>query len=124
MLVACNTANTVQPTGAARADGAVGYKQIVTNGWLNYKANIIAVHEGVVSGNLKRVAVDVYSDQLNSQQFSYRFDWTDDSGMPVANPAGSLTITTIKPKETITITGVAPAPRATQWKLTLLDKQY
>jgi len=123
-LAACNTANTTRPIGSANADGSVPFKQIVTNGWLNYKANIVGVHEGTVSGNLKRVAVDVYSDQLNSQQFSYRFDWTDESGLPVENPASSLTVVTIKPKETITITGVAPSPRATQWRLTFLDKQY
>jgi len=123
-LAACNTANTTRPTGNVRADGSVGYKQIVTNGWLNYKANIVSVREATVSGNMKRVAVDVYSDQLTTQQFSYRFEWQDDDGMPVASPTGALTSVTIKPKETITLTSVGPSPAATKWRLTFLDKQY
>lgn len=123
-LVACNTANTTRPTGNTRADGSVGFEQIVTNGWLNYKANIVNVREATVSGNIKKVAVDVYSDQLTTQQFSYRFEWQDGNGMPVASPTGQLTSVTIKPKETITLTSVGPSPAAQKWRLTFLDKQY
>lgn len=120
----CNTANTTRPTGSANADGTVPFQQIVTNGWLNYKANIVSVREGTVNGDIKRVAVDVYSDQLTTQRFSYRFDWTDSMGMPVQSATASLTSVTIKPKETITLTSVAPSPQAVQWRLTFLDKQY
>jgi uncharacterized protein YcfL len=123
-LAGCNTANTTTATGAANADGTVPYKQIVTNGWLKYKANIVAVREGTVNGDMKRVAVDVYSDQLTTQRFSYRFDWSDAAGMPVQSATASLTSVTIKPKETITLTAVAPSPQAVQWRLTFLDAQY
>ncbi|MFZ9879954.1 MAG: DUF1425 domain-containing protein [Phycisphaerales bacterium] len=122
-LAGCNTANTTRPMGPARADGTVPYEQIVTNGWLKYKANIVGVREGTVNGDMKRVAVDVYSDQLTSQRFSYRFDWFDASGMPVQSATSSLTSVTIKPKETITLTSVSPAPAASQWRLTFLDQQ-
>lgn len=124
VLGGCNTANTTRPTGPANPDGSVPFQQIVTNGWLNYKANIVSVREGTVNGDMKRVAVDVYSDQLTTQRFSYRFDWTDSMGMPVQSATASLTSVTIKPKETITLTSVAPSPQAVQWRLTFLDKQY
>ena len=123
-LAACNTANTTRPTGDTRADGSVGFEQIVTNGWLNYKANILNVREATVSGDIRKVAVDVYSDQLTTQQFSYRFEWQDDNGMPVLSPTGALTSVTIKPKETITLTSVGPSPAAKKWRLTFIDKQY
>jgi uncharacterized protein YcfL len=45
-------------------------------------------------------------------------------GMPVQSATASLTSVTIKPKETITLTSVAPSPQAVQWRLTFLDKQY
>ncbi|MFM7052051.1 MAG: DUF1425 domain-containing protein [Planctomycetota bacterium] len=122
-LAACNTANTTRPLGPARGDGTVPYEQIVTNGWLKSKANIVGVREGTVNGDMKRVAVDVYSDQLTSQRFSYRFDWFDAAGMPVQSATSSLTSVTIKPKETITLTSVSPAPAAAQWRLTFLDQQ-
>ena len=124
VLAGCNTANTTMASGPANADGTVPFKQIVTNGWLNYKANIVSVREGTVNGDMKRVAVDVYSDQLTTQKFSYRFDWSDATGMPVQSSTASLTSVTIKPKETITLTSVAPSPQAVQWRLTFLDKQY
>jgi hypothetical protein len=71
LLPACNTANTTSAGSGSRSGGDsrkslgsnVEYEQIITNGWLNYKANIVGVREGTVTDNLKRVAVDVYSDQ-------------------------------------------------------------
>jgi uncharacterized protein YcfL len=122
LLPGCNTANTTTSTGMLNPDGTVAYKQIVTNGWLKYKANIVGVREAVVNGDMKRVAVDVYSDQLTTQRFSYRFDWSDDAGMPVGSPTASMMPVTIKPKETITITAVSPSPAAKQWRLTFLDQ--
>ena len=124
VLSGCNTANTTRHTGPVGADGSVPYQQIVTNGWLKYKANIVGVREGTVNGDMKRIAVDVYSDQLTTQRFSYRFDWTDAGGMPVASATSSMTSVTIKPKETITLTSVAPSPAAVEWRLTFLDAQY
>lgn len=118
----CNTANTVQST-PWRSAGEAASKQIVTNGWLNYKANVASVREATVNGDMKRVAIDVYSDQLTTQRFSYRFEWFDDAGMPVASATSAMTSVTIKPKETITLTSVSPAPAATQWRLTLLDQK-
>lgn len=121
-LAGCNTANTVVSTGTLNPDGTVAYRQITTNGWLRYKANIVGVRESTVSGDIRRVAVDVYSDQLTTQRFSYRFEWSDADGMPVRSATAAMTSVTIKPKETITITSVAPAPTATQWRLTFLDE--
>ncbi|MEY3020828.1 MAG: hypothetical protein RIS86_24 [Planctomycetota bacterium] len=121
-LPGCNTANTAVSTGMLNPDGTVAYRQITTNGWLRYKANIVGVRESTVNGDIRRVAVDVYSDQLTTQRFSYRFEWSDADGMPVRSATASRTPVTIKPKETITITSVAPSPAATQWRLTFLDE--
>lgn len=122
-LASCNTANTAQ-SGTAKFGSNVAFERIVTNGWLNYKANIVGVREGTVSDNVKKVAVDVYSDQANMQRFSYKFEWFDAGGLPIANPTGALTSVTIQPKETITLTSVAPAPNAAQWRLTFLDQKH
>lgn len=131
LLPACNTANTTTAGSGSRSGSEtpkglgsnVEYEQIITNGWLNYKANIVGVREGTVTDNLKRVAVDVYSDQSALQRFSYKFEWFDASGMPVVNPTGSLISVSIHPKETITLSSVATSATATQWRLTFLDHQ-
>ena len=123
-LVACNTSNTVVPATVGGGPGQPGFQQVITNGWLNYKANVTDVREDFVSGDMKRVQVSVYSDQLDSQNFSYRFEWFDASGMRVQGAAEAWQSRQIKPKETIQLVSVAPSPRATQWQLKLLDTNH
>jgi uncharacterized protein YcfL len=124
LLVACNTSNTVVPASVGGGPGQPGFQQVITNGWLNYKANVTDVREDTVSGDMKRVQVAVYSDQLNSQNFSYRFEWFDANGMAVQGAGQAWQSRQIKPKETILLTSVAPSPRATQWQLKLLDTNH
>jgi uncharacterized protein YcfL len=121
-LCACNTANTTQ-SGQGRFGSNVAYDRIVSNCWLNYKANVLGVREGTVSDNIKKITVDVYSDQATTQRFSYRFEWFDAAGTSIASPTSTMTSVTIQPRETIAVTGVAPTPSATQWRLTFLDEQ-
>lgn len=121
---ACNTANVVRPTGPTVESGPVPYEQITSNGWLRSKANVTAARETTVSGNLRKVAVDVFSDQLTTQRFSYRFEWLDAAGMPVPSATAAMTSATIEPRMTITLTSVAPTPAATTWRLTLLDQRH
>ena len=123
-LAACNTSNTVVPASTGGGPGQPGFQQVLTNGWLNYKANVTDVREDFVSGDMKRVQVSVYSDQLNSQNFSYRFEWFDASGMRVQGAGEAWQSRQIKPKETIQLVSVAPSPRATQWQLKLLDTNH
>lgn len=119
-LSACNTANTTQ-SGSARFGSNVHYERIVSNCWLNYKANVVGVREGTVSDNLKKVAVDVYSDQATTQRFNYKFEWFDAGGLPITSATATMTSVTIEPRQTLTLTAVAPAPNAAQWRLTFLD---
>ena len=123
-VAACNTSNTVVPASTGGGPGQPGFQQVVTNGWLNYKANVTDVREDVVSGDIKRVQVSVYSDQLNSQNLSYRFEWFDASGMRVQGAGEAWQSRQIKPKATIQLVSVAPSPRATQWQLKLLDTNH
>jgi len=122
----CNNANITQ-SGSGRGHAGFGsnvpYERIVLNSWLDYKANVVGVREGTVNDNIKKVAVDVYSDQGSMQRFSYRFEWFDGVGMPIPDPSSGLTSVTIHPKETITLSSVAPTPSASQWRLTFLDQK-
>ncbi len=118
VLVGCKNVNTVNSTDNG------GFQQIVTNGWLQYKANVVAVHEGLVNGDMKKVAVDIYSDQSTQQNFSYRFEWFDGNGMPIRSATQITTGISIHPKETITVTSVAPSANAARWTLKLYDTQH
>lgn len=120
-LGACSTVNTTTAAGPANPDGTVPFTQVITNGWLNAKTNIVKIRESTVNGDMKRVAVEVYNDRVTTQRFSYRFDWADASGMPVRSATESIKSVTIQAKETIPITTVAPSPQAVQWRLTFYD---
>jgi len=119
-LAACNTMNTVVPISNA-APGTPGFKQVITNSWLNSKSNVTDVKEDVVNGDQKRVQLSVYSDQATPQSISYRFEWFDGNGMRVTGAAQAWQTQRIMPRETIIITGIGPTPTATQWQLQLLD---
>ena len=49
-LTACNTMNTVVPISNA-APGTPGFKQVITNSWLNSKSNVTDMKEDVVNGD-------------------------------------------------------------------------
>lgn len=122
-LAACSTVNTTTAAGPANPDGTVPFTQVITNGWLNAKTNIVKIRESTVNGDMKRVAVEVYNDRVTTQRFSYRFDWADAAGMPVRSATESIKSITIQAKETIPITTVAPSPQAVQWRLTFYDSK-
>jgi len=119
----CSTANTAQ-SGSARFGSNVPFERIVRNGWLNYKANIVGVRESTVNENIRKIAIDVYSDQETLQRFSYRFEWFDASGVPLPSPTSAFTSVAIQPKQTVTLTSVAPSPAATDWRVTFLDQKH
>lgn len=122
-LAACNTMNTMTPAPGG-GPGTKGFQQFVTNGWLNYKANVTDVREDVVNGDQKRVQVAVFSNQLNPQSFSYRFLWFDANGMRITGAAQAWQTQRIMPQETIMITSIGPTPTSTQWQLQLLDTNH
>lgn len=117
-LSGCQNTNTIKSTDQG------GFQQIVTNGWLQYKANVVGVHEGTVNGDMKKVAVDIYSDQSTQQNFSYRFEWFDANGMPIPSATQVTTGVAIRPKDTMTVTSVAPSAAAARWTLKLYDTKH
>jgi len=120
ICTACNTVNSVVPVPNGQP-GSPGFQQVVTNGWLNYKANVTDVHEDVVNGDQKRVQVSVYSNQSRAQSFSYRFEWLNAGGMHVDSIGDAWQTQRIMPQETIILNSIAPNYAATTWRLQLQD---
>jgi uncharacterized protein YcfL len=120
IMVACNTVNSVVPVPNGRP-GSPGFQQVVTNGWLNYKANVTDVHEDIVNGDQKRVQVSVFSNQSSAQSFSYRFEWLTPGGMHVDSIGDSWQTQRIMPQETIILNSIAPNSTASTWRLQLSD---
>ncbi|MSR69076.1 MAG: DUF1425 domain-containing protein [Phycisphaerales bacterium] len=118
----CNLTNTVRPKRAP--DGAVaGVVQTAPNWWLDSKANVVEARESVVNGDTKKVQVSIYSDQLQQQRFSYRFEWFDKSGMRIGG-MDSWKSLMILPKQTIVVDATAPSPQVSDWILQISDTNY
>ncbi|MFM1868996.1 MAG: hypothetical protein RL591_2404 [Planctomycetota bacterium] len=94
------------------------HPQIEVAGWLHDRDRIVAIEEGVVQGDMKRIAVDLIGDPERSRKFGYRFDWFDAAGMPTGSTSTAVTVVRLRAKERMTLTSIAPTPAAVRWKLT------
>lgn len=94
------------------------HPQIDVAGWLHDRDPIVAIEEGVVQGDMKRIAVDLVGDPKRSRTFGYRFEWFDAAGMPTGTAKTALTVVRIRSNERMTLTSIAPTPAAVRWKLT------
>ena len=118
----CNLTNTVRPTRGG--EGAVtGVTQTAPNWWLASKANVVEARESTVNGDTKKVQVSIYSDQMQQQRFSYRFEWFDKSGMRIGG-MDSWKSLMILPKQTIVVDATAPSPQVSDWMLQISDTNY
>jgi uncharacterized protein YcfL len=109
-------------TPIATLNAAERAKRIATSGWIEEGTHVVAVREGKVQGDMTKVAVDVTGDTGGTRRFGYRFEWYDAAGMPTGTPTTATTTVAIKPRETITLTSVAPSATASQWRLVLVGK--
>ena len=114
--VGCAT-NPASPTGAS-ATANSNHPQIEVAGWLHDRDRIVAIEEGVVQGDMKRIAVDLIGDPERSRKFGYRFEWFDAAGMPTGPANTAVTVVRLRAKERMTLTSIAPTAASVRWKLT------
>jgi uncharacterized protein YcfL len=114
--VGCAT-NPASPTGASAVANS-NHPQIEVAGWLHDRDRIVAIEEGVVQGDMKRIAVDLIGDPERSRKFGYRFEWFDAAGMPTGPANTAVTVVRLRAKERMTLTSIAPTAASVRWKLT------
>lgn len=113
----CNTVNTVEPANPTANIDPLLIKKVTTDPGLNDAARVMAVRKGTVSGDILRVDVEVLNTRFTQERFSYLFEWFDESGLQVYTPLTRWTPQVIEAKETITVIGIAPNPRAKDFRL-------
>jgi uncharacterized protein YcfL len=111
-----NTVERAQPIGQPHV---VNDKRIITNSSLNDYVSIVGVNQAVDAGGLMKVQVDVTDTHSGPAAFYYKFEWYDDQEMVVDSPMSVWTEETMQSGEQISLTGIAPNPRAKDFRLKL-----
>ena len=121
LLAGCaTTVDTVEreePVGTPRV---VEDKRITTDRSLARILEVRAVNEGVAGEDLLRVQVELRNTRRALRRFNYQFEWFDDEGMIVRQATTPWRPLQMEGGEIATITGVAPNPRVTDFRLKLM----
>jgi uncharacterized protein YcfL len=115
---ATGTVNTVARDQPEGHPNVVADRRVITDPSLNAYVQPIGVSESQV-GDLTKIQVEVYNTQTDPVKFYYKFEWYDDQEMVVDSPMSIWTDRTIQAGEQIPLVGVAPNPRAKDFRLKL-----
>jgi uncharacterized protein YcfL len=123
-LVGCSTTAGVETTGKTAWDeqGARSLEKnvVFNNSGLKGDIQIVDVKSGM-AGDIMRAQATLRSKDKGTLPFQYRFDWYDASGFEINSGAGSWKPLILYGRETKTIQGVAPDPRAKEFKLKIRE---
>jgi uncharacterized protein YcfL len=122
----CSTTAGIEARGTRtyNEDGAPGLdKQVVINN--SGLARDIAVTDlkGVTVGNLLKAQASLRSKDRDTVPIQYKFDWFDAEGMELAAGGSAWKPLLVHGRETKTIQGVAPDPRAREFKLKIREPE-
>lgn len=123
-LVGCSTTAGVETTGKMAWDeqGARTLEKnvVFNNSGLKGDFQIVDVKSSM-AGDIMRAQATLRSKDRDTLPFQYRFEWYDNSGMEINSGAGSWKPLTLYGRESKTVQGVAPDPRAKEFKLKIRE---
>lgn len=77
--------------------------------------------KSAMAGNLMKAQVSLRSKDRDTVPIQYKFDWYDTQGMEIGANTGAWKPFLVNGRETKTIQGVAPDPRAHEFKLKIRE---
>ncbi len=116
----CKTVNTTERANPVGTPNYVQDKRIITDSDVAKIANIVSVQE-TTRGDLLQVQVNIENTRSITQSFNYQFEWFDLQGMQVSTPTSMWSSITLEGKEQRAIQGMAPTPRAKDFRLKLQE---
>ncbi len=123
-LVGCSTTAGVETTGKMTWDGQGARsleKQVVfNNSGLKGDIQIVDV-KSAMAGDVMRAQATLRSRDRDTLPFQYRFEWYDAGGFEINSGAGSWKPLILYGREAKTVQGVAPDPRAREFKLKIRE---
>lgn len=123
-LAGCSTTAGVETTGRTSWDeqGARTLEKNVLFNSSGLKGDIqISDVKSAMAGDIMRAQVTLRSKDKDTLPFQYRFEWYDASGLEINSGAGSWKPLTLYGRESKTVQGVAPDPRAKEFKLKIRE---
>lgn len=95
--------------------------QNITDTGLANAARVTNIRKSIVSGDLLRVQVDVTNNDDDSEDFNYKVEWYDAQGNKLDSMFDSWQRLTLGAREMQTLTATATSPKATDFKLKLIE---
>ena len=123
-LVGCSTTAGVEATGKTTWDeqGARSLEKnvVFNNSGLKGDIQIVDI-KSAMAGDVMRAQATLRSKDRDTLPFQYRFEWYDGGGLEINSAAGSWKPLTLYGRESKTVQGVAPDPRAKEFKLKIRE---
>ena len=123
-LAGCSTTAGVETTGKTSWDeqGArtLEKKVVFNNSGLKGDVQIVDV-KSALAGDIMRAQATLRSKDKDTIPLQYRFDWYDAGGFEINSGAGSWKPLILNGRETKTVQGVAPDPRAKEFLLKIRE---
>ncbi len=115
------TVNTTDPAFSRAMPDNVAIDQVVTDSSLKNKAGVIEVRETRNASGLMKVQAEIFNSTNKRQEINYRIDWVDDAGIIIDSPMSSWKRISLAGKESQMVTSTAPSPRATDFRIKLVE---
>ena len=109
--IGCKTVNTVELD-----------KRIVTDATLDRAVSIVDVAQRTLPDGLLKVQVDVLNRSTGVKEFNYKFEWRDKDGFVIKTPTSIYIPKQIEGKERMALQGIAPEPRATDFRVYFIER--
>lgn len=121
LFPSCSTVNTVERETPAGTRQMIADKRVITDSTLNKKVSIVGLNEGMTKGGFLQIQIEVLNLKNSMQEFSYNVEWFDMNGMLMSSPSIVWIPKQIEGRETLTITAVAPATTAKDFRIKLVE---
>lgn len=116
MLVACGTVNTVS-TRTEKASTSVPFHTQVNDALANIFLKAKDVRLVRTPGGVMKAQIDVANDGFRTKAFGYQFEWMDETGTIVSSQLNNWNQAQVYSGGNVMITGVAPTPECTDFRL-------
>jgi uncharacterized protein YcfL len=118
LTLGCQPVNTLEKDRRQAQPDSEAVKKIERDAALARSLKIKSVYRDDSSGVL-RVQANLENHAGSPCDFKYRFNWFDGKGMELYDPASAWSRKTLSPGEFASLTGVAPSPKAMDWRLSV-----
>lgn len=122
VLSGCKTTvNSVENAQKSSQREMVTDTRVITDGSLNKKVSIVGINQSMTPGGFLKVQVELLNRTRSYQNFNYRFEWFDASGMQMTSLSTAVIPSSIEGKESKFISAMAPTPACKDFRLKLAE---